>query len=83
MFRKPTVVNNVETLFNVIDIVLEGGPAFAATGTADSTGPKLFCLSGAVERPGLYEVPFGTSASSRSRARVFSCPPARGKPSRE
>ncbi len=61
LFRKPTVVNNVETLFNVIDIVLEGGPAFAATGTADSTGPKLFCLSGAVERPGLYEVPFGTT----------------------
>ena len=61
LFRKPTVVNNVETLINVIDIVLEGGTAFATIGTDDSTGPKLFCLSGAVERPGLYEVPFGTT----------------------
>ncbi len=61
LFGKPTVVNNVETLANVADIVLDGGPAFAATGTADSTGPKLFCVSGSVDRPGLFEVPFGTT----------------------
>jgi NADH-quinone oxidoreductase subunit F len=41
--------------------VLNGGLAFAAIGTEGSTGPKLFCLSGNVERPGIYEVPFGTT----------------------
>ena len=61
LFGKPTVVNNVETLVNVLDIVLEGGAAFAAIGTESSTGTRLFCLSGHVERPGLYEVPFGTT----------------------
>jgi NADH-quinone oxidoreductase subunit F len=61
LFGKPTLVNNVESLANVLDIVLEGGPAFAAIGTPESTGPKLFCLSGHVVRPGLYEVPFGTT----------------------
>ena len=61
LFSRPTVVNNVETLVNVLDIVLEGGPAFAQIGTERSTGPKLFCVSGAVQRPGTYEVPFGTT----------------------
>jgi NADH-quinone oxidoreductase subunit F len=61
LFGKPTVVNNVETLVNVLDIVLRGGPAYAETGTDVSTGTKLFCLSGHVERPGVYEVPFGTT----------------------
>ncbi len=61
LFGQPTVVNNVETLVNVPLIVLEGGRAFAAIGTERSTGPKLFCVSGAVEDPGTYEVPFGTT----------------------
>ena len=61
LFGQPTVVNNVETLVNILPIVLEGGPAFAAIGTERSTGPKLFCVSGAVVRPGTYEVPFGTT----------------------
>jgi NADH-quinone oxidoreductase subunit F len=61
LFGKPTVVNNVETLVNVLDIVLESGPAYAALGTAGSAGTKLFCVSGHVARPGLYEVPFGTT----------------------
>jgi NADH-quinone oxidoreductase subunit F len=61
LFGQPTVVNNVETLVNVLPIVLEGGLAFAAIGTERSTGPKLFCVSGAVVRPGTYEVPFGTT----------------------
>ena len=61
LFGKPTVVNNVETLVNVLDIVLHGGLAFAARGTPDATGSKLFCLSGCVARPGLYEVPFGAT----------------------
>ncbi len=61
LFGKPTLVNNVETLLNVLDVVLEGGEAFAALGTEQSTGTKLFCLSGHVARPGVYEVPFGTA----------------------
>jgi NADH-quinone oxidoreductase subunit F len=61
LFGKPTLVNNVETLVNVLEIVLEGGPAFAARGTEGSTGTKLFCVSGNVTRPGLYEVTFGTT----------------------
>ena len=59
LFGRPTVINNVETLVNVLDIVLTGGDAFARIGTAESTGPKLFCLAGAVARPGVYEVDFG------------------------
>jgi NADH-quinone oxidoreductase subunit F len=61
LFGKPTVVNNVETLVNVPLIVLGGGAAFAAIGTEGSTGPKLFCLSGHVARPGVYEVEFGAT----------------------
>jgi NADH-quinone oxidoreductase subunit F len=64
VFGKPTVVNNVETLANVPDIVLEGGEAWARTGTAESTGTRLFCLSGHVVRPGLYEVPCGQTLRS-------------------
>jgi len=59
LFGKPTVVNNVETLVNVLEILRIGGPAFAAIGTKDSTGTRLFCLSGAIAKPGVYEVPFG------------------------
>ena len=61
VFGKPTVVNNVETLINVLLIVREGGERFASIGTHGSTGPKLFCLSGHVARPGVYEAPFGVS----------------------
>jgi NADH-quinone oxidoreductase subunit F len=63
LFGKPTAVNNVETLVNALLILGEdgGGAAFAATGTEGSTGPKLFCLSGKIARPGVYEVPFGTT----------------------
>jgi NADH-quinone oxidoreductase subunit F len=61
LFGKPTVINNVETLANVPHIVLDGGAAFAAIGTEGSTGPKLFCLSGHVARPGVYELEFGAT----------------------
>ena len=66
LFGKPTAINNVETLANVLLILgggdgVGGGARFAATGTEGSTGPKLFCLSGNVTRPGVYEVPFGTT----------------------
>ena len=59
LFGMPTLVNNVETLVNVLPIMLDGGAAYAAIGAGPSTGWKLFCLSGAVARPGVYEVPFG------------------------
>ena len=59
LFRKPTVVNNVETLVNVPEIILNGGAAYARIGTANSSGYRLFCVSGHVVRPGVYEVPFG------------------------
>jgi NADH-quinone oxidoreductase subunit F len=61
VFGKPTLINNVETLVNVLDIVREGGLAYAKIGTELSTGTKLFCLSGCVEKPGVYEVPFGVT----------------------
>jgi len=63
LFGKPTAVNNVETLVNVLLIVGEegGADAFRAIGTEGSTGPKLFCVSGNVARPGVYEVEFGAT----------------------
>ena len=61
LFGKPTVVNNVETLVNVLDVVLGSGPVFAEVGTDGSTGTKLLCVSGHVERPGTYELPFGAT----------------------
>ena len=59
LFNKPTVVNNVETLVNVLEILRLGGPAYAKIGTEGSTGTRLFCLSGNVSRPGVYEAAFG------------------------
>jgi len=61
LFGKPTLVNNVETLVNVLPILIDGPEAFCRLGTPQSTGTKLFCLCGRVARPGLYEVPFGTT----------------------
>ena len=59
LFGKPTAVNNVETLVNVLDILIEGGAQWARTGTAGSTGTRLFCLSGHVAKPGVYEIECG------------------------
>ena len=61
LFDSPTAINNPETLVNVLDIVLDGGAAYARLGTEESSGTKLFCLSGHVARPGIYEVEFGTT----------------------
>lgn len=63
LFGKPTVVNNVETLMNVPHILLRGGSAFARIGTEQSTGTRLFCVSGCVQKPGLYEAAFGITGS--------------------
>jgi len=61
LFRQPTVVNNVETLVNVPYILREGGVVFAQSGTDTSAGTRLFCLSGHVAHPGVYEVVMGTA----------------------
>jgi NADH-quinone oxidoreductase subunit F len=61
LFGKPTAINNVETLLCVLQILRIGGAEFARIGTKDSTGTRLFCLSGCVERPGLYEYEFGVT----------------------
>src|SRR5205814_3885297 len=61
LFGKPTGINNVETLLNVLEIMRIGGTAYAQLGTEGSTGPRLFCLSGSVMNPGLYEVEHGAT----------------------
>ena len=61
LFNEPTAINNPETLLNVLEIVLNGVTDFRSVGTAQSPGTKLFCLSGRIARPGLYEVPFAMS----------------------
>ncbi|HEV3113218.1 MAG TPA: NADH-quinone oxidoreductase subunit NuoF [Candidatus Binataceae bacterium] len=58
-FGCPTVVNNVETLSNVPWIIKRGAKWFTSIGPEKSPGPKLFCLSGHVNKPGLYELPMG------------------------
>ncbi|MGZ4149298.1 MAG: NAD(P)H-dependent oxidoreductase subunit E, partial [Actinomycetota bacterium] len=59
VFGKPTAINNVETLLNVLPVLTLGAEAYAAAGTAESTGTRLFCLSGHVAQPGVYEAPHG------------------------
>jgi NADH-quinone oxidoreductase subunit F len=57
--RKPTIVNNVETLAAVVPIIRDGGAAYKKFGTEKSPGTKLFSLSGNVQKPGNYEVTLG------------------------
>ncbi len=64
LFGKPTLLNSVETFANVPWILINGGAAFAAMGTGESTGTRLMCLSGDVARPGVYEEPFGATLRS-------------------
>lgn len=59
LFRKPTVVNNVETLCCLPHIVNRGAAWFKSLGTAGSAGTKLYTISGPVKRPGCYEAPLG------------------------
>ena len=56
LYYQPTIVNNVETLSNLPWILRHGGDAFAALGGGRSTGTRIFCVSGHVNRPGNYEV---------------------------
>ncbi|PAW64852.1 MAG: formate dehydrogenase [Verrucomicrobiia bacterium Tous-C2TDCM] len=63
LFRKPTIVNNVETFANLHAILTRGGKGYAAIGTAQSTGPKLLSLDSHFAKPGIYEVAMGTPLS--------------------
>ncbi len=60
LYQQPTVVNNVETLANITGIVRDGAEAFRRVGTAKSPGTQLISISGHVQRPGVYEVEYGT-----------------------
>jgi NADH-quinone oxidoreductase subunit F len=62
LYASPTVVNNVESIANVPHIVEHGAEWYRSMGTEKSPGPKLFCVSGEVVRPGNYEWPLGTTA---------------------
>ena len=59
LYGGPTVINNAETLANIPHILLGGGEWYASLGTPKNGGTRLFSLSGAVERPGVYELPLG------------------------
>ena len=60
LYGQPTVVNNVETLCNLPHIVQRGGEWFKSLGTEKSTGTRVFCCSGHINRPGNYEMLLGT-----------------------
>ncbi len=59
LYQCPTVLNNVESYCSVPAIIQDGGAAFAALGTARNGGTRLFCISGHVNKPGVYELPMG------------------------
>jgi NADH-quinone oxidoreductase subunit F len=59
LYGCPTIINNVETLANVTLIAERGAAWYASIGRPKNTGPKLFCLSGHVKRPGVFEAPLG------------------------
>jgi len=61
LFGKPTDINNIETLSAASWILAYGADYFKMTGTEKSTGTKIFCISGDVARPGVYEYPLGTT----------------------
>lgn len=69
LYHKPTVINNVETLFNVPPIVLKGADWYRSFGTEKSTGTKLFSISGHVKKPGVYELALGTPM----RTLIYDC----------
>jgi NADH-quinone oxidoreductase subunit F len=65
LYDKPTVINNVETLTNVPYIIMHGAEGYRRFGTEGSPGTKIFCLSGCVNNPGNYELPFGGDTTLR------------------
>jgi NADH:ubiquinone oxidoreductase subunit F (NADH-binding)/(2Fe-2S) ferredoxin len=61
LWKKPTIINNVETWANIPVIITRGGEWFNSIGTADSSGTKVFALTGKINNSGLVEVPMGTT----------------------
>jgi NADH-quinone oxidoreductase subunit F len=61
LWGKPTIINNVETIAFVPGIVAHGGEWYAGIGTAESTGTRLVCISGHIEKPGVFEVESGAN----------------------
>ena len=61
LYAKPTIVNNVETISNVPHVLRHGADWYKQWGTPQSTGFRIFCLSGQVQKPGLYELPHGAT----------------------
>jgi NADH-quinone oxidoreductase subunit F len=59
LYARPTVINNVETLANVPPIIVNGAAWYKSIGTEKSPGPKIFCMSGHIAKPGNYELPLG------------------------
>ena len=60
LWQEPTIINNVETLMNVVPILRNGADWYSKIGTEQSKGTKVFSVSGDIERPGVYELPMGT-----------------------
>jgi NADH-quinone oxidoreductase subunit F len=61
LYARPTVINNVETLANVPPIIVNGAAWYKSIGTEKSPGPKIFCMSGHIAKPGNYELPLGST----------------------
>ncbi len=61
LYGKPTVINNVETLACIPAIIEKGPKWFSSIGPEKSPGPKIYCVSGHIKKPGLYELPMGTT----------------------
>ncbi|MEZ4771439.1 MAG: hypothetical protein R2844_23865 [Caldilineales bacterium] len=64
LYRKPTIVNNVETITQVVPIVRNGADWYKQWGSEKSPGFALYCLSGQVKKPGVYELPYNTTLRS-------------------
>jgi NADH-quinone oxidoreductase subunit F len=62
LYASPTLINNVETITTIPKVLETGAPEYAQIGTPSSTGTRLFCLSGNVARPGVYELEHGITA---------------------
>ncbi len=78
LFGKPTAVNNVETLVNVLEVLRAAARRTRRSAPPESTGTRLFCLCGCVAVPGLYEVPFGVTLARPHRRSPAAC--AGGRP---
>jgi len=60
LLQSPTIINNIETICNVVHIMKHGAEWYRQWGTAQSPGFKIFCISGHITKPGIYEIPMGT-----------------------